>query len=130
MKKYLVPILLLITGCATPFAESIQKVSSNYETVMFDDGINIEEAKIIAQNELVRENLVKFYDLPNPRIVEDVSDLPDHEKYWFISFKEIKIANIRFIFMVVINRQTGKVKFANDYQEGNRWILEAVLLGG
>jgi hypothetical protein len=30
--------------------------------------------------------------------------------------------------MVVINKQTGKVKFADDYNEGNLWMLEAALL--
>jgi len=123
-------MLLFLFGCTTTAAKNIELVSSNYETVVFSDGITAEEAKIIGQRELIKENLVKFYDILNPKIVTDVTDLPNHEKYWFVSFKETKISNITFIFMAIINKDTGKVKFSNDYKEEKRWILEAVLLGG
>lgn len=130
MKKYLSLILVLMIGCASASAKNIELVSRNYDAVIFDDGIDAQEAKIIGQRELIKQNLVKFYDILNPKIVTDVADLPNNEKYWFISFKEIKIANIEFIFMAIIDRNTGKVKFSDDFKEDKRWILEAVLLGG
>jgi len=108
--------------------ENIRAVSNNFEAIVYDDGISQEEAKIIAQNKLIEENLVKFYDLSNPKVAMDVTDLPNYEEYWFITFKEKKAANIKFTFMAIIDRKTGKVKFANDYQEDKKWILEAVLL--
>ena len=130
MKKYLSLMLICVIGCASASAKNIAMVSKNYDTVNFEDGINAEEAKIIGQREMIKENLVKFYDILNPKIVTDVADLPNNEKYWFVSFREKKVANIEFIFMAIINRETGKVKFSDDYKEGKRWILEAVLLGG
>ena len=103
MKKCLALLFLLFTvGCTSSSTESIKTVTSQYELLTFDDGIDIEEAKIIGQRELIRQNLVKFYDLENPRIVWDVNDLPNHSKYWFVSFKEKRVANIEFIFMAII----------------------------
>lgn len=130
MKKYIGFMLLFLVGCASTSAKNIEMVSSNYETVIFSDGINVEEAKIIGQRELIKQNLVKFYDILNPRIMTDVTDLPNHEKYWFVSFKEKKIANIEFVFMALVNKNTGKVRFSDDFKEEKRWILEAALLGG
>lgn len=130
MKKYLSLMLVLMIGCASASAKNIELVSKNYEAVIFDDGIDVREAKIIGQRELIKQNLVKFYDILNPKVVTDVADLPNNEKYWFISFKEIKISSIEFIFMAIIDRNTGKVKFSDDIKEEKRWILEAVLLGG
>ena len=130
MKKYLSVMLLFAAGCASSSAVSIQAVAQSYETIIFNDGINVEEAKIIGQRELIKQNLVKFYDISDPKIVTNVTDLPHHEKYWFVSFKEKKVANIVYIFMAIINRDTGRVKFSDDFKEGKRWILEAALLGG
>ena len=130
MRIHIGLILLFLVGCTSTSAKNIATVSSNYETVIFSDGVNAEEAKVIAQRELIKQNLVKFYDILNPKIMTDVTDLPNYEKYWFVSFKEIKIANIEFIFMAIIHRNTGKVRFSNDFKEDKRWILEAALLGG
>ena len=127
-RKYLCLILLLTAGCTTTMAENVRSVSDSYEAVVFDDGISLEESKTIAQKQLIKKNVVDIYDLTKPQATDDVSELPDHEDYWFIYFQEKKPSNIPFIFMTVINRQTGKIKFAEDYNEGNQWILEAALL--
>jgi len=130
MKKYIGLMLLFLVGCTSTSAKNIAMVSSSYEKVIFNDGINAEEAKVIGQRELIKQNLVKFYDILDPRIVTDVTDLPHHEKYWFISFKETKMSSIEFIFMAIIHKDTGRVRFSDDYKEEKRWILEAALLGG
>jgi len=120
----------MLTGCATPHAELVKSITNQYEAIEFHDGVSLAEAKVIAQRMLVRENLVKLYDLANPKNFKDTDELPYNEQYWFIFFKEKKVANIEFVFMTIIDKQTGKVKFANDYKEGKDWILEAALLGG
>lgn len=126
--KYLILISLLVVGCASSLTKDMNLVSSNYEAVVFDDGISLEESKVIAQKELIKQNLVRFYDLAQPQIAKDVPSLPSRQDYWFISFEEKKPSSIPFIFTVVINKQTGSVKFANDYARGSQWILEAALL--
>jgi hypothetical protein len=130
MKKCLVLILLYTAGCISSHAERVKLISSAYEAIIFDDGINFEEAKTIAQRELIKQNVANIYDLSSPRELRDVSDLPNYEKYWFIAFQEKRAANIEFIFVVLVNKSNGKVKLADDFKEDKRWILEAALLDG
>jgi hypothetical protein len=115
-------------GCARTTAINTQSVSNNYQQIVFDDGISLEESKVIAQKQLIRRNISDIYNLLNPQMANDVENLPNNQEYWFVFFQEIKPANIPFIFMVLVHKETGKIKFANDYNEGNQWILEAELL--
>jgi hypothetical protein len=119
---------VFFSGCVTSQSGEVLTVLDNYKTVVFKDAIGLEEAKIIAQRQLVKKNVVDLYYLSRPQIEEDVSGLPGHQDYWFIYFEEKQSENIPFIFMVAVNKQDGRVKFADDYNEGNRWILEAALL--
>ena len=128
MNKYLLGALVVLTGCSSSVVETSRSVLKGYETVVFEDGISLEEAKIIAQKGLIKANEVRIYDLAAPQVAQDVSDLPRHQDYWFISFKERKVVNIEYTFMVAVNKRTGDVKFAGDYPVENRWILEAALL--
>jgi hypothetical protein len=121
-------MLLCLAGCVTSQKSDVQTVLDNYKTVGFEDRISLEEAKVIAQRQLIKKNIVDLYRLSDPQVDEDISALPGYEKYWFIYFDEKQPSSIPFIFMVVINKQTGDIKFADDYNEGNRWILEAALL--
>jgi len=98
------------------------------KTIILEDGINLEEAKIIAQNALINKNFVRIYDLSNPLIKNKISDLPNHQNYWFIFFLERQPSSIEYIFMAIINKKTGEVKFSDDYAKGHEWILEAALL--
>lgn len=128
IQKHLILILLFTIGCASTIAEDIKTITDNYETVDFDDGIDLEESKIVAQKQLIKNNVVDIYELTEPQITEDVEDLPNSENFWFVFFEEKKPSSIPFIFMVIVNKENGKIKFADDYDEGNKWILEAALL--
>lgn len=108
-------------------AES-QSVLTRYKTVVFDDGISLEEAKLIAQRELIRQNEAAIYDLPRPQVAADVVDLPRYQDHWFVFFDERSIVNIKYIFMVVIHKKTGSIQFAQDYAEEKWWVLEAAML--
>ena len=130
MVKYFIILVLFAAGCTSSLAQSIQTVNNQYDAVVYDDGIDEEEAKTIGQRAIIKKNFVKIYDLSSPVIATNVSDLPNHEQYWFVSFKEKKVSNIEFVFMAVVHRETGRVKFADDFQEDKRWILEAALHGG
>ncbi len=121
-------MVFLVAGCATSLTDDIKLALDNYKTVVFNDGIELEESKIIAQKQLIKRNLADIYGLSNPHVDNDVSDLPNHEDYWFIYFEENKPSSIPFIFMVLVDKKKGKIKFADDYNEGNKWILEATLL--
>ena len=121
-------LLVMVMGCATATTENVEAISDSYERIVFDDGITLEESKVIAQKQLIRKNVIDIYDFSKPQAALDVTDLPNHQDYWFVFFEETRPGNIPFIFMIVINKETGRVKFADDYNEGNQWILEAALL--
>lgn len=128
MKRLCGIIPLFLAGCASVMMAESQSVLSRYQTVIFDDGISLEEAKLIAQMELIRHNEAAIYNLPGAQVAVDVADLPRYQDYWFIFFNERSIVNIKYIFMVVINKKTGSIQFAQDYAEEKRWILEAAML--
>lgn len=127
-KHVLFVVVLLATGCASSSTGSIQAALDAYETVDFENGVDLSEAKIIARRELIKNNVADLYQFTKPLVDKDVEELPHHEDYWFIYFEEKRPGSIPFIFMVVVNKGNGRVKFADDYNEGNRWILEAALL--
>jgi hypothetical protein len=128
MKKYLAFMLLLTVGCATSVQQKVKTVMEKYEKVNFEDGIDLKDAEIIAQRALAKQNLADRYDIEKPQVVRDIAELPNHEKHWLISFKESGFSSIEYVFMTVIDKGTGKVKFADDIQEDKMWILEAELL--
>ncbi len=130
MKRFCVIISLFLIGCASAMMGESKSVLERYKTVVFDDGISLDEAKLIAQRELIRQNEVAIYELANPQVAADVTDLSRYQDYWFVFFNERNIANIKYVFMAVINKKTGKVKFSQDYAEDTRWILEAAMLRG
>ncbi len=121
-------MLLVLTGCVTSQTKEVQTVLDNYKTVIFEDAIGLDEAKIIAQRQLVKKNVVDLYDLSHPQVEENVSALPNNQNHWFIYFEEKRPSSIPFVFMVVVDKQTGGIQFADDYNEGNLWILESGLL--
>ena len=128
MKKYLILILLFSAGCGTSLQQKVKTVMDKYEKVNFEDGIDLQDAETIAQRALAKQHLADRYDIEKPQVVRDVAELPNQEQYWFFAFKESGFSSIEYVFMVVVEKATGKVKFANDIQEDKRWILEAALL--
>ena len=128
VNKYFLGALVVLTGCSSSVVETSRSVLKGYETVVFEDGISLEEAKIIAQKGLIKANEVRIYDLAAPQVAGDVSDLPRYQDYWFIFFKERTVVNIEYTFMVAVDKKSGDIQYAGDYPVGNRWILEAALL--
>lgn len=127
-RGFLVLAVLLVTGCQTSSMSDIVSVTDSYAAIVFDNGISLQESKIIAQKELIKKNVIDIYGLTMPEVYNDASDLSGHEKYWFIFFKEKRPSNIPFVYVIVIDRKTGRVKFSEDFNEGNDWILESALL--
>mgnify|MGYP001579360765 FL=1 len=128
MKRFFVIIPLFLAGCASALVAESKAVLERYPTVVFDDGIALEESKLIAQRELIRQDEAALYDLPNPQVAADMAGLPRYEEHWVILFKERGAWTSQYVFMVVVNKKNGRIKFARDYTDDKRWILEAELL--
>ena len=127
-KEFYIIITLFLTGCASLLMSESEAVLKRYPTVVFEDGISLEEAKLIAQRELIRRNEVAIYELAKPQIAANVADLSHSQNYWFVFFNERSSSDIKYIFMAVIDKKDGRIKFAEDYAEEKRWILEAGML--
>ncbi len=128
MKRFFVIIPLFLAGCASALVAESKAVLERYPTVVFDDGIALEESRLIAQRELIRQDEAARYDLLNPQVAAGMADLPRYAEHWFILFNERGAWTRQYVFMVVINKKNGRITFARDYTEDKRWILEAELL--
>ena len=128
MKKFCVFIPLFLIGCASALVAESKAVLERYPTVVFDDGIALEEAKLIAQRELIRQNEAASYDLSNPQVAAGMAGLPRYQDHWFILFNERGAWTNQYVFMAAINKKNGRITFARDYTDDKRWILEAALL--
>ncbi|VAX36531.1 hypothetical protein MNBD_UNCLBAC01-76 [hydrothermal vent metagenome] len=130
MRKCLLVLCLFFLGCASAMVERIEQVSQSYDNVVFDDAISWEEAKIMAQKELIDKNFVEIYDLKNPYAERKVEykDLPHYQDHWLVFFKERERRSIPSVFTVIIHKETGRIKFADDYAKESLWMLEAALL--
>ena len=128
LKKFRVFIPLFLIGCASALVAESKAVLERYPTVVFDDGIALEEARLIAQRELIRQDQAARYDLPTPQAAADMAGLPRYEEHWFILFNERGAWTNQYVFMVAINKKNGRITFARDYTDDKRWILEAALL--
>jgi hypothetical protein len=128
MKNLCVLMPLFLTGCASALLAESKAILERYPTVVFDDGISLEESKLIAQRELIRQDEAARYDLPNPQVAADMAGLPRSEEHWFLFFNERGAWTTQYVFMVVINKKNGRIIFARDHTEDKRWVLEAALL--
>lgn len=128
LKKFCVLVPFFLIGCASALVAESKAVLERYPTVVFDDGIALEESKLIAQRELIRQDEAARYDLPNPQVAADMAGLPRYAEHWFILFNERGAWTDQYVFMVVTNKKNGRITFAREYTEDKRWILEAELL--
>jgi len=125
MKRILLGILFIfLTGC-TSQKQYIRNVLNDFENLKRGDGAEQEEAVIIAKKELIDQNVVRIYNIEEPRIVEDLTNVPDHQQYWFVSFKEKQASSIPFLYLVAVEKATGNIKFSDDYPTDKSWIVEA-----
>ena len=123
--KFLVSILIIISclGCAT--AGSISK---SYNAINWDDGINISEAKVIAKHTVLTRliGVAPFIRTIGPRIIDD-KDTKKFPDYWFVEFSELIPSEIRFKYLVVIDKKSGVVKLDISYLKGKGETLLDVL---
>lgn len=116
--------LFVLAGCTA--AQKPNTVLNDNKTVVFKDGINPREALVVAQMELAKNAKADLYDSAAPKIAIDVT-LPNYKQHRFVYFPEKSASSTGYVFMVVIEKATGKIKFAQEYTKDNRPLLEAAL---
>ena len=122
------PVVILF-GCSTPSVKD--KVLSDYDALVLSplSQITGEQARLIAQKELVGRYLDHEFDLESPKLVQGPEGVPGLDKYWYVKFDEIKRTIDRYIFIVIIEKTGGRVRFCDDYPEDKEWILESAVYG-
>jgi len=122
-------IALIAVGCSTLSVKD--QVIKDYETIDLGapSGVTSEEAKVIAQKELIDRFLCQDFKLETPKLVEGPKDAPGIDKYWFVRFDETQRSSIPYILIVIVDKRNGKVHLVDDYPADKEWILEFALHG-
>ncbi len=122
-KLSLVIFLLALAGCA-----SDQAISRNYsKLVNASDGVSEQEAKILAQKQLVDTMQKRDYRVTAPDVKTTPAALK-YPAYWFVVFGHNWLSPIstdplaktytelrETQYLVVIDKQSGEVKFAGEW---------------
>lgn len=127
MQRYglmmMLAMAVMISSCA-----SREDIMKNYEErVDFNDGVNITEAKIIAQRRILSVQEKRYYKLTAPGVINNAASF-QYDDYWFVVFgrnwlspisteegtktyTELKEAQ----YLVVIGKKDGQIVFAGEY---------------
>ena len=82
---YLIVLLIVLSGCAT-----IGSINGNYAKINCSDGINANEAGLIAKHDLIQTDLKYYYNIIHPRVVGGTPQwmVTFYEKGWLHFFPE------------------------------------------
>ena len=121
--KIMLGMLLMLSGCS-----STEAIYRNYDRLVDSrNGVMAQEAKIIAQKELVGMQQRRDYRVSVPDL-KDTLETRKYPDYWFVSFghnwfspistdplaktyTELKEAQ----YIVVIDKKTGEIKFSGEW---------------
>ena len=135
MNRILLIVLLAVAGCTT--TEAVYK---NYDTMVnLSDGVNAEEAKIIAQKNILNMQEKRNYRITAP----DIKTTPQAERYpeyWFVVFGHNWFSPISMDptaktytelretqYLVVMSKADGIIKFSGEWYQKRQndfdWIF-------
>ncbi len=126
INKYLLAfcISVFLSGCAT-----VSSISRNYKNIDLSDGISRQEAKVIAQKQIIQTDFKKDYRIINPSIyhAEEFTDdlkerfLRDKAIYdsgqlrypnsWHIIFHPKWLSLFSLYYLVVVDKDSGEVQY-------------------
>ncbi|MBI4309154.1 MAG: hypothetical protein HY591_02365 [Candidatus Omnitrophica bacterium] len=124
MKTILLVILVLtVTGCT-----STEAIRRNYDTLVdVFNGVDEQEAKIIAQKEIIGMQQSRDYRVTAPDIKTTQAAL-QYTQYWFVAFGHNWFSPIstdpmaktytqlrETQYLVVIDKKTGNIKFSGEW---------------
>ncbi|HLF18402.1 MAG TPA: hypothetical protein VI749_05850 [Candidatus Omnitrophota bacterium] len=127
MKRVLmIGLVFFLTACVT--TKKIDPIEEAFKTVVYEDGITTDEAIIIAKKIVKEKTPPKSYNLEEPLLLTEFENVPRHEDYWFVGFHEMPKGMFPVVFLVSLNKQTGKIVFSRSYNMENEWVLQATFL--
>lgn len=104
--------LFCLTGCYTS-----GNINKNYENISYSDGISSNEAKDIALKKLLDAGVKHLYEPPGH--IRKSSQYPN---VWIVDYYPL-MGMTRYAYVVVIDKNSGKVLHANQhsFNETNNW---------
>lgn len=131
----LLAVVVLFNGCA-----SIKAIERNYQHMVdVKDGVDIQEAKIIAQHEIILTYEKRDYRVTAPDIntTDYAKQYPD---FWFVTFGHNWFSPMSTdplaktytelregVYVVVIDKKTGAIQFSGEWypkrDESFNWVF-------
>lgn len=124
-KRMTVLLWVLLCGVLTVLScASFQGTKLTYEQVNFEDGISNWEAVLIAQEHLKRNSLAVDYHFDHPNLFLDQY----YPNKWFVQFQPLYMGMRLTDYLVMIDKNTGKIDFSN-YWWPNEQTLDDIVAG-
>ena len=121
-------ILGLLSLCVMIGCASTEAIYKNYSTMVdIKDGINVQEAKIVAQHTIISTQEKRDYRVTAPDI-KSTQEAQKYPNYWFVVFGHNWLSPIstdpmaktytelkETVYLVVINKLNGEIKFNGQW---------------
>ncbi|MFH1655047.1 MAG: lipoprotein [Candidatus Omnitrophota bacterium] len=120
---YLLVAAVFLSGCAT-----ISSINKNYYRINYDDGVDTNEAKVIAKKTLNGSEYRNQYIIIFPYILDDARTA-GYSEYRFVVFRPKKIQIIRTSFLVVVSKITGEVLHSGQFYTKGTRSFEPIFVG-
>lgn len=105
MKRWIVSIVLLASGCATAGLKT---------PVVIEDGVSRQEAVVIASEHLRDLPAAKEYYYRRPELMRDMM-VNDYTEHWFVSFPPKAFERSFWSYLIVMEQATGRIVFSDEY---------------
>lgn len=104
----------------------MEKVTKNYARVRYSDGINSDEAKLIAQMLVMKSRYTQGFDVLRPHLYSYDETFP-YRNFWFVEFPSEDRESF-YRYLVVVDKKTGGIIKAVNYlpagHNGFEWLFE------
>ena len=96
-------LIFFLAGCA-----STHNIVKQYKLIQYADGVNEEEAKVIAQKYFLDLPYSGPYNVYKP-VIERDEFANQYPKYYFISFPSLNPKHNSYVYLVAVDMRTGAV---------------------
>lgn len=114
-------LLASVAGC-----QSIENLNKKYQKVVYNDGINYKEAKLIAQQRMMKSVFTQKFSIFEPYVLLN-EETRQYANFWFVVFPP-KDELSPFQHIVVVDKVSGGVVRATNYrpvvQDGVDWLFK------
>ena len=101
-------LIIVCGGCATSGARPVTSIDAS-------DGINAEEAVLLARQSLIESGQTRRFHSKHPEILSGTM-VEDYLDTWFVSFNPKDMDDHFWRYLVVLDKKSGTIIWADTYQ--------------